>query len=89
MPFIKFNVIFTEDDYEKKESLGLKATTEKGEININTNMVCAYNKMDNGHVLVRMASGECYELPVDIDFYNKIIEDSEVILEIEKNLNEN
>lgn len=89
MAYLKFPIYFIEDDFEKKENLGLKAEKTEGEISINTQMICAYNAMDNGNVLVRMASGECYEIPLDIDSFENLLADVDSLIDLKEILNEN
>ena len=80
MAYIKFPILFAKDEDEKWESMGIKpkdsgAEGNPGEIYINTFQICAFNEMDNGDVLVRMANGECYQLPVDIeDFADTVVD---------------
>lgn len=89
MAFLKFPVFFCDDDLEKKENLGLKTETTQGEICINTQMLCAYNEMDNGNTLARMASGECYEIPMDIDTFEDLLAEVDSIFDLKDVLNEN
>lgn len=89
MAYLKFPIYFIEDDFEKKENLGLKAETKEGEISINTQMICAFNEMDNKNVLVRMASGECYEIPLTIDAFEDLLAEVDSIFDLKEILNEN
>ncbi len=82
MAFLQFPILFSDDDYEKKENLGLKPTITQAIITINTNAMCAYNEMDNGHTLARMANGECYEIPLSLDYFEKILGGSEAIFDL-------
>jgi len=82
MAFIQFPILFTTDDYEQKINLGLSATTTKCVININTASICAYNQMDNKNVLVRMANGECYEVPLTIKDFENLLKEIESLIEL-------
>lgn len=79
MPYLKFPIIFAKDEDEKYLSMGI--TPPKGkepepdDIYINTACICAFNEMDNGNVLVRMSNGEAYEMPIDIEDFNDILND--------------
>ncbi len=89
MPFISFPIYFTEDDYEKRENLGLAHETEISDMSINTQSICAYNAMDNGNVMVRMCNGDAYEVPLKLSLFEGILSNTEMILNIDKNLTEN
>jgi len=82
MSFLKFPILFTADDYEQKANLGLKVTTAQCMININTTAICAYNEMDNKNVLVRMANGECYEVPLTIKDFENLLKEIESLIEL-------
>jgi len=82
MAFLKFPILFTADDYEQKINLGLKTTTTKCVININTASICAYNEMDNENVLVRMENGECYEIPLKLKNFEKLLKEIESLIEL-------
>jgi hypothetical protein len=86
MAFLNFPVYFTDsdEDAEKLENLGLKPTTTEGEIVINTNMICAYNEMDNGMVMVRLANGDCVEAPIDIDTFEEVLSQVEHIIDLKQ-----
>lgn len=89
MAYLKFPIYFCEDDFEKKENLGLKVEHTQGEICINTQMICAYNAMDNGNVLVRSANGDCYEIPMDIESFENLLAEVDSIFDLKDVLNEN
>lgn len=82
MTFIKFPVFFTEDQSEFKSELGLDLAKEKGEITINTNALCAYNENDNGHVMLRMSNGDCWELPMKMKEFEKILHKGEAMIQL-------
>jgi len=82
MSFLKFPILFTADDYEQKENLKLKADAVEAIININTASICAYNEMDNKNVLVRMANGECYEVPLRIKDFENLLKEIESLIEL-------
>jgi len=82
MALLRFPILFTEEEYEKAENLGLDPKTKKGWVVINTVTICAYNEMDNGNVLVRMANGECYEIPLLVKDFEKILKDIESMVEL-------
>jgi hypothetical protein len=82
MAFISIPIIFAEDDFEKKETLGLKIKNEVFPITINTKMIVAYNEMDNGNTLVRMANGDAYESTIDIDTFEDVLSAVENIIDI-------
>lgn len=75
MAFIKVPVLFSsDDDVEKLENLGLSPETEKGEIVLNTALLCAYNAMDNGNVMARMANGDCVEIPLRVGDFESVLD---------------
>jgi hypothetical protein len=82
--FLRFPVYFSdsEEDIEKLENLGLKPKTTEGEICINTQMICAYNEMDNGNTMARLANGDCVEVPIDIDSFEDVLGQAEGILDL-------
>jgi len=82
MSFLKFPILFTVGDYEEKANLGLNPTTTKCIISINTTAICAYNEMDNKNVLVRMGSGECYEVPMRLKDFEKLLKEIESLIEL-------
>lgn len=88
MAFIQFIIYFSEDDAEQKENLGLKPDRTEGKISVNTNQMCAYNEMDNGNTLIRMASGECYETPLSVDEFENLLSEVEGIFDL-TNLSDN
>lgn len=73
MAFIKFPIYFCDDDFEKKEDLGLKIEHTQGKISINTQQICAYNEMDNKNILIRMSNGDAYECPLTIDSFEDLL----------------
>ena len=74
MAFVRFPVLWAEDDFEKKESLGLEVECEEGDITINTKMICAYNEMGNENVMCRMSNGDAYEIPMCIHAFEDILQ---------------
>ena len=84
MAFLKFPMLFSEDDYEKKETLGLETTLEEGIITINTKQICTYNEMENENVLVRMANGDACELPISEEDFEVLLLEIESIFDLSK-----
>lgn len=82
MPFIRIPVLFADDEEEKKENLGIKAESSKGVIIINTHLICAYNEMDNGNTMARLANGDCIEAPMNIDEFEYLLSETEMILNL-------
>ena len=84
MAFINIKVLFIEDNSEQQENLGLKPGTTEGIIAVNTQLLCAYNKMDNKNTMLRMANGDCVEANIGINAFEKILGTVESILELPK-----
>lgn len=85
MAYLKFPIMFTDDtdeDEEKLHNLGLKNNQYEGTININTNMICAYNEMSNKNTLVRMANGDAYEVPLKEEDFEALLEEIENIIDL-------
>jgi len=83
MPFLRFPVYFSdEEDEEKMQNLGLDPDKKEGEIVINTHLICAYNEMDNGLVMVRLANGDCVEVPIDIDTFEEVLSATESVFNL-------
>lgn len=89
MAYLSFPMNFAEENSEQKEDLGFKPTTVKGIIVINTRMICAYNEMDSGNTLVRMSNGDAHDLPIKITKFEKLLAQTETILDLVKYLAEN
>jgi hypothetical protein len=89
MAFLKFPIKWAEDDFETKEACGLPVNHTIGDITINTQQICAYNAMDNGSTLVRMANGDAYECPIDIEEFEDILLEVDSIIKIEATINSN
>lgn len=86
MGFIHIPVYFSDsdEDEEKMANLGLKANTTKGELVINTALICAYNVMDDGGLMIRLSNGDCVSTSVDIEYFENILSEMEIILDIPK-----
>jgi hypothetical protein len=89
MAFLRIPVYFTdsEEDLERLENLGLEPKTTEGEIVINTKLICAYNEMDNGSTMVRLANGDCVEVPIDLETFEDILQETESIFDLELSKN--
>jgi hypothetical protein len=83
MAFIAFPIYFSKDDDELREDLGLKPRKTEGKITINTQSICAYNETDYGYVLVRMASGECYEVPLRLKEFEDLLFKTEILVSLQ------
>lgn len=85
MAYLKFPIMFVEDDEEDEEklhNLGLQNHQYEGIININTNMICAYNEMSNKNTLVRMANGDAYEVPLRETEFEELLTKIESIIDL-------
>lgn len=82
MSFLRIPVYFVEGDEEKAENLGLDPEKKEGIIVINTKLLCGYNPMDNGNVLLRMANGDCIEASIDIDTFEDTLDEVDSIFEL-------
>ena len=51
-------------------------------MDINTKHVCSFNKMDNGHTLIRMSNGEVIETLILYHSFKEIIEKIECTMEL-------
>jgi len=89
MSFIQLPIMFVEDDYEKKEDLGLSPKSIKDIITINTQQICAYNEMENKNTLVRMANGDAYEVPLLLETFEELLSETEVIIDLTQLVSEN
>jgi competence transcription factor ComK len=88
MPFIKFPIFFAEDEFEKKENLGLAVNHTQGMISINTRQIIGYNAMDNGNTLLRMSNGDAYEIPLNEEEFEDLLTETEILVSMSE-LNEN
>jgi hypothetical protein len=77
-------MIFVEDD----DLLG-KSKGEEADITVNTNHICAYNEgKTNDITMLRMANGECYPCPLNIQEFEEFLSKTENIIAI-KQVSEN
>lgn len=74
--YLELEVYWAEDEWEKKEDLGMDIETDLGVIFLNTNNISAHHANDNGETMIRMNNGECFRSPVAhesfIDLMNEI-----------------
>jgi hypothetical protein len=90
MAFLSFPIYFIESDFEEEKiNLGFKPTRTKGQVNINTFQICAYNSNDNGNTMARMSNGDVFEIPITIDGFESILSKTEVLIDLANVLNEN
>lgn len=90
MAMLKFPVyLIDEEEEEKKENLGIKTEPPIGDIVINTNTICLYRKLDNGNVFCELANGDNVEIPVDIETFEDILSEAEMIINLEQQITEN
>jgi hypothetical protein len=90
MAFLSFPIYFIEGDLdEERANLGFKPRRTKGQININTFQICAYNSNDNGHTMVRMSNGDVFEIPITIEGLESILSKTEVLIDLANVLSEN
>ena len=82
MAFISFPIFFSEDDFEKREELGLNIKQDKCYISVNTQQIVAYNKMDNENILIRMSNGDAYECPLKFDDFEDLIIEVDNIIDL-------
>jgi len=82
MAFLKIPITFIEGDAEAMENLGLTPQESTGMITINTNLVCAYNQMDNGQTMIRMANGDCAPIPMSEEEFEKLLSEVELIVKL-------
>jgi len=83
MAFLQFPVFFSEEDYDKKEELGLPCTKEPGIMTINTNLICGYNENSNTkNTMLRMASGDVIECPLKITEFEKHLSKIELLITV-------
>lgn len=80
MAFLKFPIIFGDDDADKKENLGMSLKQTRGVIVINTQAICGYNEMDNKNVLVRMPNGDCWEIPLKLKGFEELLYKTEILV---------
>jgi len=73
--FVKIPVYWAEDDFEKKEDLGVDIEYTEGFIVLNTNLLCAYHPDDNGLTLLRLANGDVMRSPIPFDTFEKMFND--------------
>jgi hypothetical protein len=67
MAFLEIPIFFVEDDVEQKEACNLEPRYYIDNMTINTKMICAYCKKDNGHPHIKMVNGEDYESPMSFE----------------------
>ena len=78
MAFISFPFTFTEVD-----ELLDKEISYDGDLTINTNTIVSYNaSMDNKSTIIRLMDGEAYILPVYLECFEKLLAESEVIIDL-------
>jgi len=71
--FIPVNVIFSDRDPDEAEMMGIKVKTIVGELMINTDNICGFNKNDNGNTNIRLANGEVHEAKIGYETFKKLI----------------
>lgn len=89
MGFIAVPFDFCEDDWEDKEDMGIPAKKIRGIMVINTQHIIAYNEMDSGNIRVKMSNAEDYEIPLDIDDFEDLLSQIDMIYDLTKLVKDN
>jgi uncharacterized protein involved in outer membrane biogenesis len=73
--FIPITVIFQDIDEEEAEITGKKPKKFTGELMVNVNNICGFNKNDNGNTNIRLANGEIHEAIIKYQEFKEILID--------------
>jgi len=80
--YISVPVYWAEDEWEKKEDLGMDIETNIGELTINTSHIVAHHTTDDGDTMIRLSNGECFKSPVVHVDFKKMINDIDIAIEL-------
>ena len=90
MVMLKFPVyMIDEEEEESKKNLKIETEPAIGEITLNTNTICVYRENDNGNTFCELANGNTVEIPLDIETFEDIIGECEMIINLESQISEN
>lgn len=62
--YLEIEVYWAEDEWEKKEDLGMDIESNLGTIFLNTNHIVAHHPNDEGDTMIRMVNGEIFRSPI-------------------------
>ena len=85
--FITIPVYWAEDEWEKKEDLGMDVESTIGDLNINVNLIVAHHVTDDGGTMIRLANGECFKSPVIHADFKEMINQIHVAIELKATKN--
>ena len=80
--YIELPVYWAEDEWEKKEDLGMNVETNLGTISINTNHIVAHHADDKGETMLRLTNGECFRSPIKHEEFSKMLNEMSVAIEL-------
>ncbi len=85
--YLELQVYWAEDEWEKKEDLGMDIKTDLGTIFINTAHIVAHHENDEGETMIRLVNGECFRSPIVHKDFKDLL--NELIATIELKLTDN
>jgi hypothetical protein len=80
--YISIPVFWAEDEWERKEDLGLDIETNLGELTINTNHIVAHHSTDDGCTMIRLTNAECFKSPIAHEDFKHTIGDIDIAIEL-------